>query len=571
MRVFSSSLLIAMLMSVALPDGACASGRDDSVVITAEDMVLMQASDTAELLNRIPGIKASETSVSIRGSYNVRVLVDGRSINDPTSYSGAVKWSVIPVERIEKRVVYKGQGGVAFGDNTEGGVIVITTRQTTRIGGAVGLHAGNNGEENADISLQGSIGRFAAGITAGARNYDGFTVNDDREERRVGMRLDYTADTDLSMFISGDYSTQKKGIRGYPESRTPNVRKNYDDYSLLFGLTAGKVVGRSWYRETTTRNSDSDKDFYSQLKVVAAGQSLKSPLMLPFVGLLDVGTGFEWQEASGIGFGVREEDRGWLNFSRCFARVGGLWSLRVGARGDLYSTFTNTLNPEARLVWSGKPWKIELTAGRTNSLPTFRQRYNETSTTRPNPELQMEKAVSTGCSFCFAPSEELSCELSLFHRDITDRITYVRAVDNTGQYENFGEVTYQGAESSLTWKPLVWLEFSPSYMYLHAKNESTGLWLPALPFHTLSCEVVLKPAKGFSLRTDLKYTGRVFVRTDNRETLPGYDMVNFRADYRTGQMQFHIDVDNLLDREYLYVDGYDAPPREWEIGMNYIF
>jgi len=36
-------------------------------------------------------------------------------------------------------------------------------------------------------------------------------------------------------------------------------------------------------------------------------------------------------------------------------------------------------------------------------------------------------------------------------------------------------------------------------------------------------------------------------------------------------MQFHIDVDNLLDREYLYVDGYDAPPREWEIGMNYIF
>jgi len=62
-------------------------------------------------------------------------------------------------------------------------------------------------------------------------------------------------------------------------------------------------------------------------------------------------------------------------------------------------------------------------------------------------------------------------------------------------------------------------------MYLHAKNESTGLWLPALPFHTLSCEVVLKPAKGFSLRTDLKYTGRVFVRTDNRETLPGYDMV----------------------------------------------
>ncbi|MCE1274160.1 MAG: TonB-dependent receptor, partial [Chlorobiales bacterium] len=184
---------------------------------------------------------------------------------------------------------------------------------------------------------------------------------------------------------------------------------------------------------------------------------------------------------------------------------------------------------------------------------------------------QMEKAVKTSLGVSFTPSDKLSCELSLFHRDITDRITYVRDADNTGRYENFGEVIYQGLESSLTWKPAAWLELTPSYLYLHARNEETGLWLPAIPFHTLSGQIVLKPFSRLSIRADLKYTGEVYARTDNVEKLPGYGLVDLRVEYRAGATQLYLDVDNLLDKEYLYVDGYDAPPREWEIGMNYTF
>lgn len=567
----SKRLIIAMLVSSAIPNWAVAAEHDDVVVISADDMASMHASDTADMLNRIPGVSAGDSSVSIRGSSNVKVLLDGRSVNDPTSYAGAVKWSMIPIERIDKIVVYKGRGGVAFGDNTEGGVIVITTKQASRIGGVVGYRTGNDGEAKADLNLQGRIGRIAGTLTAGARNYDGFTINDDRKERRGGMRVDYSPSADLKLFFSGDYVTQDQGVRGYPESRTPNSRTEFDDLSFLFGVTRNAQSGRIWYRDTTTRNRDTDKAFYSRLEVLSAGQSFDFPIVLPFVGPLETGTGFEWQQASGNSVTTHEEDRGWLHVTRSFKKKDGPWSAVLGIRGNLSSTFRNTVNPEGKVAWSSKPWKFELSAGRSNNLPTLRQRYNETSTIRSNPGLQMEQALNTGCSLSFTASDAFSSELSFFHRDITDRITYVRAADNTGRYENFGKVTYQGCEYTVEWKPVEWFEIIPSYMYLHAKNDLSGFWLPALPFHTVSGQFVLKPGKHISIRADLKYNGKVFTRTDNSETIPGYCVLNLRADYRSGPMQFYASVDNLLDRDYLYVDGYDAPPREWAVGMNYTF
>ena len=83
-----------------------------------------------------------------------------------------------------------------------------------------------------------------------------------------------------------------------------------------FGAEFDGLESRSWYRETTTSNSDSDRDFFSRLRVKSAGQTLKRQVS-----------------------------------------------------------------------------QIELNAGSSSNLPTFRQRYNETSTTRSNPDLQRERAV----------------------------------------------------------------------------------------------------------------------------------------------------------------------------------
>ncbi|RLB87667.1 MAG: TonB-dependent receptor, partial [Deltaproteobacteria bacterium] len=57
----------------------------DSIVITANEIKKMNVRKISDVLNQVPGLKAGDTSVSIRGSYKVKVMLDGRPINDPTS------------------------------------------------------------------------------------------------------------------------------------------------------------------------------------------------------------------------------------------------------------------------------------------------------------------------------------------------------------------------------------------------------------------------------------------------------------------------------------------------------
>lgn len=568
-RMKKRLLLIAILFPAHLSGELAASQQEEPQIITAAEIKAMQAMKISDILNRLPGIKASETSVSIRGSSNVKVLLDGRSLNDPSAHSGSVKWSMISLEQIEKIVVYKGRGSVSFGDNTEGGAIVITTRSTGggKLDGSVGGFYGSNGQRNATLDLRGSLNRFSAGLSVGTEGYDGFVDNSDKEKLRVATRFDYRLSPSVTMFLSGDYSDEEKGMRGYPERRTPNARMEYDHVSLLFGINGKWLESRAWYQNFTTKNSDTDKDFFSSVEVTTFGQSVNLQLDLPIAGTVQAGTGFEWQKASGSGFDTVTEDRGWFLLSKKLSWQKSPWSVLLGARANWYSSFDNTLNPEVKVVRKGKVLSVEASAGLTSNLPTFKQRYNETSQTRPNPDLGMERATSYALSFSLTPSPLWSGELTFFHRDITDRITYVRNAE-IGRYENFGEVTYQGCELSMTWRPSEAVEFTSSYMYLHARNEETGRWLPAVPFHTLTGEVVLRPFRRLSVRAEAKYAGKVFPGSDNRSSQPDYTVVHLRADYRTGPFRFYCSVDNLFDREYRYVDGYDAPPREWLVGMN---
>lgn len=571
LSVVSSVLFSVFLIAVA-PSELSAQQQDEQLVITAEEIRAMNVQKIDDLLNRIPGVKAGDSSVSIRGSSNVKVMLDGRSINDPTSYSGAVKWSMISLEAVERIEVIKGGGSTSYGDNTGGGVIVITSRRSDHFSGTAGGYLGNHGQQKAALDVQGGTGRLSAGFSAGYENSDGFTVNDDKRRRRAGARVGYRFSDDLSLSLSGDYNDEHKGLRGYPERRTPNSRKEYDDVSLLFGQDVGAVSGKTWYSVARTLSTDPDKDLSASLEVTRAGQSFEAPVSLPLLGKVQGGIGYEWQEASGTSVGKADEDQAWLFLTRTMQLGSGPWSITAGARANVYSAFSSTLNPEMKLSYRGNKIAAEFAYSRASNLPTFRNRFYESSVTKPNPDLQMERAANYALSFSVAPDSSLSIDASLFYRYIEDRITYVRDLEtNTGRYENFGEVTYKGLEVSASWSPSSRFEFTPSYSYLHALNEETGFWLPAKPFHVIMADVVFRPGTGWSFRTTARYNGEVYADSQNTVSLEGYTVVDARADYSVGELTLYCEIDNLLDESYFYVDGYDAPPREWVVGMNYNF
>ena len=126
--------------------------ESDKIVVTAQEIEKMNVRTVPDLLNQIPGVNAGESSVSLRGSSMVKVILDGRTINDSTSGHRAVKWDMVSVNNIDKIEIYKGDGGVEFGDDSSGGVIYITTKRAKGSHGNIETYGGNLATKNCNMN-----------------------------------------------------------------------------------------------------------------------------------------------------------------------------------------------------------------------------------------------------------------------------------------------------------------------------------------------------------------------------------------------------------------------------------
>lgn len=56
--------------------------------------------------------------------------------------------------------------------------------------------------------------------------------------------------------------------------------------------------------------------------------------------------------------------------------------------------------------------------------------------------------------------------------------------------------------------------------------------------------------------------------TSNTTRIPGYFIYDYKMEYDFERFNLFMAVFNLLDKEYLYVDGLLAPPRTWFAGIQ---
>lgn len=111
MNPLTKPYIFLMLFFFFLPPAALAV-QDDKIILDEEKIKASSARTISELLNQVPGIKATDLSVSIRGSLKVLVLLDQRSINDLTSTYGGVRWDVVDLAQVHRIVIMRGKGGV---------------------------------------------------------------------------------------------------------------------------------------------------------------------------------------------------------------------------------------------------------------------------------------------------------------------------------------------------------------------------------------------------------------------------------------------------------------------------
>ena len=569
--IFLVIILVAMHQPSLKAEEKIFEREFDKIVITAEDIQSMNINSITQLLNQIPGVSAGDTSVKLRGSSDVRVLLDGRPINDPLSSHRAIKWNMVCLNNIEKIEIYKGGGAVNFGDGTSGGAICITSKKINDSRGRVDVAFGNMNTRQYIVNCQHEFSPFGIGAIFDWYETDRYRTNHDKQKSQIGLKGSYQKNEKSFFDLSLDYSFEEKGRPGLEAYPSPRSRSESEAFGISLLGNIDRLKSSTYFSQCRRKDTNPDKSLRTALKHWSLGENINSSLFLPIVGEINSGFSFEFAHVEGNKISSKDEHTYGFKLSKDITFDTVPLKLGLGVRCNFYSVFPNAINPEIKAVYDFYGTNLMVAASKTNNIPTVLKRYYETSSTQPNPDLGMEKAYNYSAGLNRDFCDFFNMGVNVFLNQMEDRITYVRGSDGIGKYENIGKVTRKGFETFAGWKLSNWIELKPSYIYLIAKDDDNGNWLPARPRHTIKVDAYFKPLDKLSIILSVKYVSKQFTRSDNTKSVSGYTIADARAEHSFGLARVFLKLKNFMDKKYHYGDGYPAPPRTWLIGVSYDF
>ncbi len=543
------------------------------IVITDEDIQKMKVNSVVELLNQIPGVSATASSVRFRGSSvkNILVLLDGRVINNPTSSYRAVNWSAISLNDIERIEIYKGTGSAIYGDNSSGGIISFTTnRVVKRFRSNIKASYGRFNSQNYDLNCQKNLRNLGLGLSASLEKTDGFRDNYDRDTKRVGAKLCHKLAQKRSMVLSSDYFQYNRGSPGTTYSLTPHAKANDKNWGITFLLPLSMLKSEMHYSNFEQRYKNPDANLENIMESQALNQALSTTLTAGRFGRFNIGVNLNFVKEDGNKITSQLNQRYAVYATRDIRLQKIPMNIGLGIRANLYSDFPTAINPQVQLDYKYNDFNIQLSASQSNNLPTLYQRCYETATFKPNPDLGMEKAANYSLSFSSLLKKSLEGSVSFFLNDINNRITSVRG-NETATYKNIGSAIRKGIETSAKWKPNNIWQANISHTYLIAKDKTTGKYLTYCAKHRLNLNLQLKLFQDISFSLNTKYVSKMYADMENTKSLRGpYLKVDFKTNYSIKKMiRLFFNITNLLDIDYEWSYGEPASPRIWTVGMEY--
>jgi iron complex outermembrane receptor protein len=548
-----------------------ASEPDNQAIITEADILAMKVTKLHDALNQVPGVSATNSSISIHGSSKVRVFVDGTPLNDPTAGHGSINFDLVALQSVEKIVIIKDSGGLRYGQDASAGVVLITTKTfgSRKPSGQLRVWYGTQDSFKADGSVSASFGQWGVSAKAGYDKTDGYKINNASRRLKGGFKIGRSFGENKSVFFSLDGQSERKGMSGYPESPTPNAKQKGHNYSATL---AGEWKGLSnnlYYNVGRVANRDESRNLDQSLTVAEYGDSLT---FSSSAGPLNysLGAGFRGMTAESSGFGRKTESvvhfYGAGNL-KPFPRLP--LTLSAGLRYNLNSGFANSFNPEGAVSLRKGMFEVVYKINRAVNTPTFQQRFNHSSSTVPNPDLSIEKVLSQNLSVVFEPNNRVTLNASVYRNALKGRISYVRdAGSSTGQYQNLGTASYEGFDFGFSLKFPKYLELKGRYAYLVAKDEDLDLFLTGQSRHYASLEVLAHPTEKAAAALKLDYRDRCFTDRLNTARMPGRLLVSARAEYDFGFATLFVDGTNILGKDYKYADGLEGPPMELMFGLK---
>ncbi len=580
-------------------------------VVGRQEIEAQGARTIAQVLETVPGFSVArtgsfggQTSVFVRGgesNFNL-VLVDGVQINQPGGSMDFADLSTANVERIE---IVRGPGSVLYGSEAVTSIIhIITTQGQGRPGGEVQVEGGSFNSYLSTGSVSGGTERVGYSLSGLYSDTSGFLpLNSDYHNSEVSARFDFQpwSSTDLTATIRHRSSEQHFATDSSGAVVDPNDFRTSDD--TLYTVRFSQIVSPKYTSSIQYgfhRRDSSDFTVFDGVTDFFDFEFLRE----------DRRTYLDWQNdfvvvgghvlTSGLSYSREESITGSAHrrslgvYFQDQMSLSSRLSLTTGLRFDDNDRFRDFVSANLSASFRLSSYaRLRGSVGNGFRSPTFDEILGFPSFgIVGNPDLKPEQNVGMDGGIDLRLGSAGMSATFFFNR-FTDLIEFTFAVPpGSPNTLNIQAARSKGFEIEGYRELRPGLRLGGSYTLTETRvtdsgsssggNFVQGDSLLRRPRHSglayASCS-----AGRLSARVDFKYKGERDDRqffpdfSSARVALPGYLKVDFGLRFsllhwgRDGDVAITLRGENLFDKKYEEIAGFDSPGRSVMGGVGFRF
>ena len=544
-------------------------------VITRDEIERSQARSLQELLAGRAGLnvinqggpgKLSNVSIWGQSASRTAVFVDGVRVGSVSA--GQTYLEHVPLAHVERIEIVRGPRSGQWGADAGGGVIQVFTRQGeadgTRVSGGIG--AGSRGQREADARIGGRQGAFDYSLGVAHRKTDGFDAQSGEftDPDRDGYENDSVQGQAGYRFGNGGH-VRGQFLASSAEVEFDGFYQESEIEQRTLGLSASTGRIGSWQLRARAGRHIDDQDSVDEFGGTSRFDTQRDTLFLAndfFLAAstsVTVGADQTYDKLSSTTDYEENARRNQALFAQVNSQLGEKLDIQGALRRDFNEQFGTANTGSLDLAYAlTEEWTLNAGHGTSFTAPSFNLLYYPFGFGNPDLEPERTRTTRAGVSWSNGAA---SVDLAGFRSRVRGFITPGENPENIERSE------IRGAELGGSLHLEQWTA-ALTLTYLSTEDEESGDRLPRQPRWSGRVDVD-RHLGAFSLGTTLhgRSNSEGGAWAEDNE---GFVTADLRAGWRiNADWRLEGRVENIFDRDYQVVHGYNQAPRGVFVSLRY--